>query len=270
MFTPHPDYSLMPIRHAAVILATQVQFHLKPKLTHVHEKVSDAMLVALALLRVIHTQPYFKSWWKMLKLNFFPDLPSLEQASIRLKRLTPVIECLTCQPEKLEMAVIDSEPIPICRYKRAKRCKFPKATFGFGTQGKIFGFKLHAWATLNGKIAQYAILPASEHDLTGAGELAEKWPAYGGPKIIGDKAYQGGGYIVPAKSNMTKPDPRWQEEFHAARKIIESAFSSLAGHGLRWGQVKTFAALRLKVALIVIAYNLRFAPSASTVNPLST
>ncbi|RJF71304.1 IS982 family transposase [Deinococcus cavernae] len=267
VFTPHPDYSLMPIRQAAVLLACQVQFHLKPKLIHAHEKVTDAMLIALALLRVIHTQPYFKSWWKMLKLNIFPDLPSVEQATIRLKRLTPVIERLTGQPEPLAMAVIDSEPIPVCRYKRAKHCKFPRATFGFGTQGKIFGFKLHAWTTLNGKIAQYAILPANEHDLTGGGQLAEHWPAYGGPKIIGDKAYQGGGYIVPAKSNMKKPDPRWREEFHAARKIIESAFSSLAGRGLRWGQVKTFPALRLKVALIVIAYNLRFASLSAGVNP---
>ena len=56
----------------------------------------------------------------MLKLNIFPDLPSVEQATIRLKRLTPVIERLTGQPEPLAMAVIDSEPIPVCRYKRAK------------------------------------------------------------------------------------------------------------------------------------------------------
>lgn len=263
----HPDYSLMPIRQASTLIAFQVQFHLEPKLIHSHEKISDAHLIALALLRFIHKVPYFKSWWHMLKLNLYPELPSLPQACIRLKRLTPVIEKLACQLEILQYAVIDSEPIPVCRYKRAGHCKFPGATFGFGTQGKIFGFKLHAWTTLNGKIAQYAIVPANVHDLTAGGQLVEQWPAYGGPKIIGDKAYQGGGYIVPARSNMKKPDPRWREEFHAARKIIESAFSSLVGRGLRWGQVKTFMSLRLKVALIIAVYNLRFATSPEFVNP---
>lgn len=117
----------MPIRQAAVILACQIQFQLKPKLVHPNQEVSDAMLIALALLRVVHSQSYFKSWWKMLKRNIFPDLPSLEQANIRLKRLMHVIERLTCQPEPLAMAVIDCEPIPVCRYKRAKHCKFPQA-----------------------------------------------------------------------------------------------------------------------------------------------
>lgn len=267
VLTPHPDYSLMPIPQAATLIAFQVQFHLGSKLTHSHEKIGDARLIALALLRFIHKVPYFKTWWRMLKVNLCPELPSLPQASLRLKRLTPTIEKLACQVEPLAFAVIDSEPIPMCRYKRAKRCKFPGAAFGFGTQGKFYGFKLHAWTTLNGKIAQYALVAANEHDLTGGGHLVEQWPAYGGPKIIGDKAYQGGGYIVPARSNMKTPDPRWREEFHAARKIIESAFSSLAGRGLRWGQVKTWTALRLKVALIVAAYNLRFAPPPFVVNP---
>lgn len=32
--------------------------------------------------------------------------------------------------------------------------------------GPVDGFKLHAWATLNGKIARYEIQPANEHDFT--------------------------------------------------------------------------------------------------------
>ncbi|RJF69060.1 hypothetical protein D3875_22315 [Deinococcus cavernae] len=59
---------------------------------------------------------------------------------------------------------------------------------------------------------------------------------------------------------------RWRDEYHAARKAIESAFSSVAGRGLRWGQVKTIWSLRLKVALVLIAYNLRF-QNFGPVNP---
>lgn len=79
-----------------------------------------------------------------------------------------------------------------------------------------------------------------------------------GPKQIGDKGYQSGTYLTPPKKNAKHPDPRWKKEFGAARKIIESAFSVLVSSGLRWGQVKTLASLRLKVALVVLAHNLNF------------
>lgn len=166
-----------------------------------------------------------------------------------MKRLLPVLEEL----------LIDSEPIPTCRFKRAGRCKYPGAAFGFTTQGMIFGFKLHVWTALNGRVMRYKIRPANEHDLTVGTTLNDNWPAFGGPKIIGDKAYQDGANLTPPKSNARQPDPRWKEEYEVASKAIECAFSSVAGRGLRWGQVKTFDALRLKVALILVAYNLRFA-----------
>ena len=79
-----------------------------------------------------------------------------------------------------------------------------------------------------------------------------------GPKQIGDKGYQSGTYRTPPKANAKMPDPRWKAEYAAARKIIESTFSVLMGAGLRWGQVKTKLSLRRKVALAVLAYNLKF------------
>ena len=35
----------------------------------------------------------------------------------------------------------------------------------FATQGSVYAFKCHAWSTLNGKLAQYVIRPANQHDL---------------------------------------------------------------------------------------------------------
>ena len=122
----------------------------------------------------------------------------------------------------------------------------------------MYGFKLHAWTTLNGRIAKYEIRPANEHDFTVGCEMNRDWPAYSGPKQIGDKGYQSGTYLTPPKKNAKRSDPRWKEEYAAARKIIESAFSVLVGSGLRWGQVKTRQSLRLKVALLVLAHNLKF------------
>lgn len=263
---PRPDLSLLPIRSALPILSAWIEPRVPPKLIHRHEKISDADLLALAILRYLHKVPYFNRWWKMLRQDVGVLLPSLTQAHVRLKRLLPVLEGLLSEVEQLDFAVIDSEPIPICRIKRAKNCKFPGATTGFSTQGMVYGFKLHAWSLPNGRIVRYVIRPAHEHDLTAGEMMNAEWPTYGGPKIIGDKAYVGGGYITPPKSNAQNPDRRWRDEYHATRKAIESAFSSIVGRGLRWGQVKTVASLRLKVALTLIAYNLRFA-AFGPVNP---
>jgi len=104
------------------------------------------------------------------------------------------------------------------------------------------------------KIVKYEIRPANQHDFTVLCEMNKDWPSYGGPKQIGDKAYQSGTCLTPPKVNARRIDARWRAEYGAARKCVESAFSVLVGAGLRWGQVKTYLSLRLKVAVNVLAY----------------
>lgn len=253
-----PDLTILPIEQAMQVLSQWIKPHIPKKLIHTHEKISDAELIAIAILQKLHKYPYFKNWWSFLKVNHFPNFPSEFQARHRLKRLLPIIEKLSYQVQTLDFVAVDSQPIPICTFKRASRAKFRHAKYGFSTAGSVFGFKLHAWCGLNGKIVSYAIHPANDHDFSVLRKMNTHWPAYGGPKQIGDKGYQSITTITPPKSNAKKPNPRWKDEFGAARKCIESAFSVLVGAGLRWGQVKTMLTLKLKVALHVLAYNLKF------------
>ncbi|WP_019009299.1 IS982 family transposase [Deinococcus aquatilis] len=253
-----PDLTLLPLPTAVTLLSRWITPHIPAKLLHAHEKISDADLLAVALLQKLHKMPYFSRWWRFLKLNHFAQFPSEPQARIRLARLTPVIEQLATEVQRLDFVAVDSEPLPVCTFKRAPRCKFPGARHGFSTAGPVYGFKLHAWSALNGRIAKYDIRPANEHDFTVLCEMNRDWPAYGGPKQIGDKGYQSGTCLTPPKANAKQVDPRWKDEYAAARKCIESAFSVLVAAGLRWGQIKTFLSLRLKVALHVLAHNLKF------------
>ncbi len=253
-----PDLSLLPVLEALQVLQAWLAPKMPAKIEQPNEKASDAELVAIAVLQKAHQQPYFSCWWAFVKRNFRPHLPSLTQANIRLKRLLPVIETVCVEVFDLDFCVIDSLPLPVCRPKRASRCSVPEATMGFGTQGSVYGFKCHAWSTLNGKLAQYVIRPAHQHDLVAGYELNARWIAYGAPRIIGDKAYLDGANLTPPKKNAKTPDPRWKKEYGAARRIIETVFSSLVRAGIRSGQVKTLHSLRLKVALCVLAYNWRF------------
>ncbi|ULH18201.1 IS982 family transposase (plasmid) [Deinococcus sp. KNUC1210] len=252
------NLSVQPIHTAFERLTAWLEPQMPAELVHAHEKISDAQLVAAALLQRIHKFVYFRCWWQFLKLNHFAWFPSEVQARIRLVRLTPVIKGLSVEVQILDFVIIDSEPLPISTFKWAPRCKFPGAAHGFGTAGPVYGFKLHAWTTLTGKIAQYEIHPANLHDFTVGCIMNRDWPAYGGPKQIGDKEYQSGTYLTPPKNNAKRLDPRWKEEYAAARKIIEFTFSVLFGSGLRWGQVKTMLSLRLKVGLLVMAHHLKF------------
>jgi hypothetical protein len=111
---------------------------------------------------------------------------------------------------------------------------------------------------LNGKIAKDEIHPANLHDFTVVSIMNRDWPAYGGPKQIGDKGYQSGTYLTPPKNDASQLAARRKEEYAAAREMIESTFSALAGPGLRRGQVKTMLSLRLKVVLLVPAHNVKF------------
>ncbi|WP_424951549.1 transposase [Deinococcus sp.] len=257
-----PELSLLPVLEALQVLQVWLIPKMPPRVQHRNEKASDGELVAIAILQRVHRQPYFSGWWALIKRNFCFQLPSLTQATVRLQRLLPVIEMLCVEVFDLDFVLVDSQPLPVCRSKRAARCKVRKATMGFGTQGSVYGLKLHAWSTLNGKLVQSLIRPSHEHDLVAGYRLNRRWVKYGAPKQIGDKAYLDGVYLTPPKTNTktnTKTlDPRWKKEYGTARKMIETVFSSLTRRGIRFGQIKTLASLRLKVALTVFPYNWRF------------
>jgi len=179
-----PNFSLLPIHDAFQQLTTWFEPQMPKKLLHAHEKISDAQLVTVTLLQRIHKAVYFRHWWRFLKLNHFARFPSETQARIRLARLTPFIERLSALVQKLDFVMINSEPLPVSTFKRAPRCKFPGATHGFGTSGPVNGFKLHAWTTLNGKVAKYEIHPANLHDFTVGCIMDRDWPAYGRSGVL--------------------------------------------------------------------------------------
>ena len=57
-----PDLSLLPISVAFQALCRWLEPNMPPKLLHQHEKISDAGLVALAVLQKLHKVPHFNRW----------------------------------------------------------------------------------------------------------------------------------------------------------------------------------------------------------------
>lgn len=141
-----PDCTLLPLPTAVTLLSRWIAPHIPAKLLHPHENISDAELLAIALLQKLHKVTCFSRWWRLLKLNHVPHFPSAPQARIRPSRLTPIVEQLATEVQFLDFVAVDSEPLPVSTFKRAPRCKLRDARHGFSTAGPIYGFKLHAWS----------------------------------------------------------------------------------------------------------------------------
>lgn len=126
-----------------------------------------------------------------------------------------------------EVSLIDSSPVPVCRFARAYRCRrlAEEAAFGFDEMVKV------CWP---GAIVGVELAPANAHDLLVAEELLEDakgWTLgdrnYWSPNLAERLGDEGLCLLAPYKSKKRekKPWPRWLVQ---KRRRIETVFSQLA------------------------------------------
>ncbi len=87
------------------------------------------------------------------------------------------------------MWVIDSLPVPVCRFARAKRSKLVRGLAAYGKelgQQTFYGFRLHVKINSLGMIQAFDLAPANIHDLHLVRELTEGDTGL----LVGDRAYQ--------------------------------------------------------------------------------
>jgi hypothetical protein len=134
--------------------------------------------------------------------------------------------------------LIDSCPLPACRFGRAGYCQRFKglAAYGFDPLARkaFYGFRLHLRTGMGGLVLGYELAPADAHELDLARELAPRPPGLG----IGDRNYwsptlrqefraAGGDLIAPFKQGKHDPDPEGSEFLLGLRRRIETVFSHL-------------------------------------------
>lgn len=221
-----------------------------------NQKVGDAELLALHLARLHFKHPYASVWWKLMQ-DMYPHLPSYTQAYTRLFKLLPQLELLL-QPKSRarRWILVDSQPIPACKWKRRHRCMVVAAWEGYSKQGPFYGFRLHAWVSPRGEVILYTIRSADQHDYTVAKSMLHKAKILGNPIKIGDKAYVSPEFITPPKKNSTAPS-KWKALYSRMRKRVETVFSQLVNMHIRIGQFQTLKALQVRVALTILAHNLK-------------
>lgn len=136
-------------------------------------------------------------------------------------------------------SIIDSFPVPLCRFARANRCKLmpEAAAYGYDEVARqtFYGFRAHLRICWPGVITGVELTPANVHDLAAAEQLADEYQGYllgdrnyWSPRVASDLAAKGVQLLAPYKSAKREklPWPRWLTH---KRYRIETVFSQLVG-----------------------------------------
>jgi hypothetical protein len=135
------------------------------------------------------------------------------------------------------LSILDSVPVPVCRFARAHRCRlFPgDAVYGKDSSlpGTFFGLRAHLRVVWPGVIAAFGLAPANAHDLAVAPLLldgARGWAlgdrAYRSPRLRLELLRDGVSLVAPFQTAKydKAPWPRW---LVAKRRRIETVLAQL-------------------------------------------
>jgi hypothetical protein len=147
-----------------------------------------------------------------------------------------------------EVSLIDSFPLPVCRFARAYRCRLlsQESAFGYDEMSKqtFYGLRAHLHVAWPGVIVGVDLAPADVHELHLAEELLQETKGW----ALGDRNYwspeltqrlkdKGLRLLAPYKSKKREvvPWPRWLTQ---KRRRIETVISQLV---VRYGAKKVWA-----------------------------
>lgn len=136
------------------------------------------------------------------------------------------------------VSLIDSFPIPICRFARAHRCRLLRAVsaYGFDEMAKqtFFGIRLHLRVSLPGVITAFEFAAADVHELRVAEDLLEETSGFGlgdrnywSPRLFAECREHDLQMIVPFRSAKREKSrfPHWVTN---VRRRIETVIGQLA------------------------------------------
>lgn len=177
--------------------------------------------------------------------HFFPALGQIHrttfvrQSANLWKVKEQVWQHMVAQLERDEaVSLIDSFPLPVCRFARATRCRRLRelSAYGFDEMAKqtFFGVRFHLRVSLPGVITAFEIEPANVHELTVAEELlatARGWCIgdrnYYSPRLSTELARHGLHLIAPFRSRKRERKP-FPHRLTCLRRRIETVIGQLA------------------------------------------
>jgi hypothetical protein len=164
--------------------------------SHTLAQVDDAEVLTVAVVAAMYFQNHHaRALEIMYKARYITKPLSASRFNRRLHALGEwleyILELMGDLYSSGEAFVLDSIPVPVCKYVRSNRCRKVQGPQYCGycssKKERYYGWKLHLLCTPHGVPVAYSMLPASYHDLTPVHELTACLQE--GAWVYADKAY---------------------------------------------------------------------------------
>lgn len=154
-------------------------------------RLSDPEVITLSICGELLGIDSENAWYSFVKRNYlhlFPELCSRTRFNRTRRTLLQTTELLRQKLVHIfpvavsRYFVIDSFPLPVCKFGRARYChSFRGYGVDYGQYSSkketYYGYKVHALITLEGYITAFEVTPASIDDREGAGYCRKpSWP----------------------------------------------------------------------------------------------
>jgi hypothetical protein len=184
----------------------------------------------------MHFRRYYADWFPALlrvdRTTFTRQAANLWKVKQHLWQ-----EVVKLIPHDPYLSIVDSFPVPVCRFARAYRCRSFAGVAAYGydevARQTYYGFRAHVRLAWPGVIVDCILAPANRHDTQGAEELLEGARGY----VLGDRNYWNPGLsdrlkanglwlLAPYKSAKRERQP-WPRRLKHVRYRIETVIGQL-------------------------------------------
>ena len=245
-------------------------------------KLSDSEIISISIVGEAITIDSEKAWFFFVKKNFkdlFPNIGDRTRFNRTKRNLFMVIKEIQKYFSNLPMflnddiRIIDSMPIPVCKFARSYFNKSFKdiSSYGYCASKKetYFGLKLLALITTSGFITDFFLTSANVDDRVAVYELFEEKQLI---KIIADKGYVDETLkeqlkkekdillISLKRKNSKNPlEKQLRNTLSKTRRRVETSFSQLAEQfNINKVLAKSKWGLMLRITLKILAHNILF------------
>ena len=177
--------------------------------------------------------------------DLFPALPTVHRTTFvrqaanlwRIKeRIWQLV--LAQVPHDPVVSLVDSFPVPVCRFARAYRCRLFRGEAAFGrdelNRQTYYGFRCHVRCCRPGVIAAVSLAPANAADVAVLPELVEGTHGfaigdrnYWSPDLTNELRARGLALLASYRSAKRDPTPRRSRVLSRIRYRIETTFGQL-------------------------------------------
>lgn len=141
-------------------------------------------------------------------------------------------------PHDPRVALVDSFPVPVCRFARARRCRLFAGEAAFGhdelNRQTFSGFRCHVRGCWPGVITAFSLAPANESDLAVLPDVVEGSWGYAvgdrtdwSPRLAEELGARGLALLAPYRAAKRDPAPRRSRFLSRVRYRIDTTFGQL-------------------------------------------